>query len=46
MSVPPHTPTIPVGNEASLSPSIAPEMAIRDPQVRHLLENVLQVDDE
>ena len=46
MSVPLHTPTIPVGDKASLSPSIAPEMAIRDPHVRHLLENVLQVDEE
>ena len=46
MSVHLTTPTGPACKEASLPPSLSPETAIRDPQVRHLLDNVLQVDEE
>ena len=48
MSAPPDDPSGSVGEpfteQLSVASSMAPEIAVRDPQVRHLLANVLQVD--
>ena len=50
MSAPPDDPSGSVGEpfteQLSVASSMAPEIAVRDPQVCHLLANVLQVDDD